>query len=157
MNLNKLYNDYSSNLPSDHENELQANSRFTNDASLPPYTTHDGRDQTSNSKSKPQQNSHCYTASVPPDNSDDSEVEIGTPCPKMNSQIPETQSTTLPNHQPPSLIIYASSISSFSPHSISSLTRPLCEVRVKMRSLSSYSKCKSVDILDTYIARCQKK
>ena len=132
MNLNELYNDYSGNLPSDYENELQANSWFTDDALSPPHTTCNGRDQTSNPKSKPQQNSHCYTASVPPDNSNDSEVEIGMPCPKMNSQIPEIQSTTLPNCQPPSPTIHASSISSFSPHSISSLTRPLREVRVKM-------------------------
>src|SRR5437773_5150409 len=88
-NLNELYDNYSGDLPSDHENELQANSRFTDDTSSPPHTTRDGRDQTSNSKSKPQQNSHYHTASVPPDNSDDSEVEIGMPCPKMNSQIPE--------------------------------------------------------------------
>src|SRR5436190_11362911 len=57
-NLNELYNDYSGNLPSDHKNELQANSWFTDDASSPPHTTRDGRNQTSNPKNKPQQNLH---------------------------------------------------------------------------------------------------
>ena len=44
LNLNKLYDDYSGDLPNDHENELQANSRFTDDTLSPPHTTHDGRD-----------------------------------------------------------------------------------------------------------------
>ena len=43
-NLNELYDDYSGDLPSNHENELQANSRFTDDALSPPHTTCDGRD-----------------------------------------------------------------------------------------------------------------
>ena len=90
MNLNKLYNNYSSNLLSNYENKLQANSQFINDALLLPHTTCDSRNQTSNPKSKPQQNSHYHTASIPPNNSDDSEVEIGIPYLKMNSQIPET-------------------------------------------------------------------
>src|SRR5204863_9532797 len=43
-NLNELYDDYSGDLPSDHKNELQANSQFTDDASSPSYTTCDSRD-----------------------------------------------------------------------------------------------------------------
>ena len=43
LNLNELYNNYSDDLLSNHENELQANSWFTDNASSPPHTTCNSR------------------------------------------------------------------------------------------------------------------